>query len=112
MSATRSPFPATWRTPTPIQARSRPGSPWPSSSRVSGRDPGRRLSVAEVGMTEEVLAAGHVDAAVFALRPDYRAMLVAALGLVPGPSDDTSDALVGAAEAAAREALRRRPVEE
>jgi DNA/RNA-binding domain of Phe-tRNA-synthetase-like protein len=62
-------------------------------------------------MIEEVLAAGHVDAAVFALRPDYRAMLVAALGLVPGPSDDTSDALVGAAEAAAREALRHRPVE-
>src|SRR5512133_1763353 len=112
MSGTRSPFPATWRTLTPIQARSRPGSPWPSSSRGSGRYTGRRLSVVEVGMAEDVLAAGRVDAAVFALRPDDRAILVAALGLVPGPSDDSSDALVRAAEATARGALRDRPVEE
>ena len=33
---------------------------------------------------QEFLAGGRVDAAVFALRPDYRAMLMAADGIVPG----------------------------
>ena len=46
-----------------------------------------------------------VDAAVFALRPDYRVLLLAVDGLVPGPGDQDSDALLQAAEAAAREAL-------
>jgi DNA/RNA-binding domain of Phe-tRNA-synthetase-like protein len=62
-------------------------------------------------MFEEFLAGGHVDAAVFALRPDYRAMLLAVVGLVPGPSDQASDALLQA-EASAGEALRGRPVEQ
>jgi DNA/RNA-binding domain of Phe-tRNA-synthetase-like protein len=62
-------------------------------------------------MLEEFVAGGHVDAAVFALRPDYRAMLLAAGGLVSGPSDQASDALLRAAEAAAREALGGRPAE-
>ena len=35
---------------------------------------------------QEFLAGGRVDAAVFALRPDYRAMLLAADGIVPGPT--------------------------
>ena len=61
---------------------------------------------------EEFLAGGHVDAAVFELRPDYRAMLLAVDGLVPGPSDEASDALLRTAEAAAGEALRGRSVEE
>ena len=60
----------------------------------------------------EFLAGAHVDAAVFALRPDYRAMLLAVDGLVPGPSDQVSDALLQAAEAAAGEALRGLPVEQ
>ena len=47
-----------------------------------------------------------------ALRPDYRALLVAVDGLVPGPTDAASDALLQAAEAAARRALREQPVEE
>jgi len=68
--------------------------------------------VPDVGMLREFLAGGHVDAAVFALRPDYRAMLLAVDGLVPGPSDQASDALLQAAEAAAREALRGRPAED
>jgi DNA/RNA-binding domain of Phe-tRNA-synthetase-like protein len=59
-------------------------------------------------MFQEFLAGGQVDAAVFALRPDYRAMLLAVDGLVPGPSDSGSDALLQAAEAAADEALRDR----
>ena len=42
----------------------------------------------ERGRLDEFLAGARVDAAVFALRPDYRALLVAVDGLVPGPSDD------------------------
>jgi DNA/RNA-binding domain of Phe-tRNA-synthetase-like protein len=66
----------------------------------------------ELGLLQEFLAGGQVDAAVFALRPDYRAVLVAVGGLVPGPSDQDSDALLQAAEATAREALRGRPAEQ
>ena len=53
-----------------------------------------------------------VDPEVFALRPDYRALLLVADGLRPGPSDDASDALLRAAESSAREALRETTVEE
>jgi DNA/RNA-binding domain of Phe-tRNA-synthetase-like protein len=63
-------------------------------------------------MLQKFLDGGHVDAAVFALRPDYRALLLAVDGIVPGPSDADSDALLRAAEAAAREALHGRPAEE
>ncbi len=63
-------------------------------------------------MLHEFLAGGRVDAAVFALRPDYRALLLAVDGLVPGPGDQASEALLQAAEAAARDALRDRPAEE
>ena len=66
----------------------------------------------DVAMLQEFLAGGEVDAAVFALRPDYRAMLLAVDGIVPGPSDQASDALLQTAEAAATEALRDRPVEQ
>ena len=66
----------------------------------------------DVAMLQEFLAGGQVDAAVFALRPDYRAMLLAVGGIVPGPSDQASDALLQAAEAAAAGALRDRPVEQ
>lgn len=47
------------------------------------------------------LAGGYVDAAVFELRPDYRALLVAVDGLVPGPSDEASEVLLKRAEDAA-----------
>ena len=66
----------------------------------------------DAGQLEEFLAGACVDAAVFALRPDYRALLVAVGGLVPGPGDQDSDALLAAAEAAAREALRSGPAEQ
>jgi DNA/RNA-binding domain of Phe-tRNA-synthetase-like protein len=66
----------------------------------------------DAGMLEEFLAGAYVDATVFALRPDYRAMLLAAGGLVPGPGDKDSDALLAAAEAAAREALDGGPAEQ
>ena len=48
----------------------------------------------------------------FALRPDYRVLLLAVDGLVPGPSDQASDALLQAAEDAARQALSERPVDQ
>lgn len=35
---------------------------------------------------------------VFALRPDYRALLILADGLVPGPSDEVTEKLLRAAE--------------
>ena len=68
--------------------------------------------MSDAGMLEEFLAGARVDAAVFALRPDYRALLVAVDGIVPGPSDQGSDALLQAAEAAAREALGGGPAEQ
>jgi DNA/RNA-binding domain of Phe-tRNA-synthetase-like protein len=66
----------------------------------------------DLDLLQEFLAGGHVDTAVFGLRPEYRVLLVAVDGLVPGPSDQASDALLQAAEAAACEALRDRPVEQ
>jgi DNA/RNA-binding domain of Phe-tRNA-synthetase-like protein len=66
----------------------------------------------DLGTLGEFLAGARVDPAVFALRPDYRALLVAVDGLVPGPSDDASDAQLQEAEAAARKALAGQPAEE
>ena len=62
-------------------------------------------------MLPDFLAGAQVDAEVFALRPDYRALLLAVDGLEPGPSDEASETLLQAAEAAAREMLRDQPVE-
>ena len=70
------------------------------------------MSGHELFTLEEFLAGGHVDASVFELRPDYRAVLLGVEGLVPGPSDQASDALLRDAEAAAGEALRGRSVDE
>lgn len=39
-----------------------------------------------------------VDSAVSALRPDYRALVIAAEGLIPGPSDEYSERLLAEAE--------------
>lgn len=60
---------------------------------------------------QEILGAAHVEPAVFELRPDYRALLIAVDGLVPGPSDDASNALLEQAEAAAKAALAEQKVE-
>ena len=62
-------------------------------------------------MIEQFLAGARVDDAVFALRPDYRALLIAAEGIAPGPSDAMSEALLAQAEAAAGEALADMPVD-
>jgi DNA/RNA-binding domain of Phe-tRNA-synthetase-like protein len=68
--------------------------------------------MADTHALNDVLAAAQVDEAVFALRPDYRAMVLTVDGLVPGPSDEASDAVLRAAEDAAREALRERPADQ
>jgi DNA/RNA-binding domain of Phe-tRNA-synthetase-like protein len=62
--------------------------------------------------TTSWLADAYVDRAVHELRPDYRAVLVVADGLVPGPSDSVSDGLVGAAEERARSVLGSSAVED
>jgi DNA/RNA-binding domain of Phe-tRNA-synthetase-like protein len=69
-------------------------------------------------MTDKTMDAEHgrrearnwLDGAVIApavvqLRPDYTALIFAAEGLRPGPSDDATDALLATAEAVARKAL-------
>jgi DNA/RNA-binding domain of Phe-tRNA-synthetase-like protein len=61
---------------------------------------------------DEWLAAATVDAAVFELRPDYRALLLTADGLHGGPSDEVSDRVLGAAEDTARRLLDGRPPEQ
>lgn len=60
----------------------------------------------------EWLAAATVDAAVFELRPDYRALLLTADGLCGGPSDAVSQGILADAEAAARRQLDGRPPEQ
>jgi DNA/RNA-binding domain of Phe-tRNA-synthetase-like protein len=59
----------------------------------------------------ELLAAASVDPAVWALRPDYRALLIVVEGLRPAPGDDTSEALLRRAEEVARDALEEQPVD-
>jgi DNA/RNA-binding domain of Phe-tRNA-synthetase-like protein len=62
-------------------------------------------------MPERFLAGAYVDPAVFALRPDYRSLLVAVDGITAAGSDDTSEALLRQAEAAATAALADTPVD-
>jgi DNA/RNA-binding domain of Phe-tRNA-synthetase-like protein len=64
----------------------------------------------EPGVLEEFLNGAWVDPAVFSLRPDYRAVLLAVDGLVPGPGDGASEMMLQAAETSAREALEIRDV--
>ena len=66
----------------------------------------------DVDTLESFLTGALVDSAVFTLRPDYRALLVAVDGLRPEPSDETSETLLQAAEATARTSLQHHRVEE
>ncbi len=66
----------------------------------------------ESGTLQAFLDGGQVDPDVFALRPDYRALLLAVHGLVPGPSDHASEELLQAAETSARQLLSDGPVEQ
>jgi len=66
----------------------------------------------DVGTLRRALDGARVEPEVLALRPDYRALLLAVDGLPPGPGDATSEGLLLEAEEAARAALAVRPVEE
>ena len=68
--------------------------------------------MAEQSDLERFLAGAEVAADVFALRPDYRAMLLAVDGIVAGRSDDHSDAVLRSAQTAAVEAIGDRSPEE
>jgi DNA/RNA-binding domain of Phe-tRNA-synthetase-like protein len=59
-----------------------------------------------------LLAGASVDKQVYALRPDYRALLIAVDGLEPAPDGSAADTVVRRAEQSARETLADRPVEE
>lgn len=59
-----------------------------------------------------ILNAARVDDAVFALRPDYRALLITVDGIAPGDSDADSDALLCQAEEHAQELLGHTAIEE
>lgn len=59
----------------------------------------------EPNTLERLLEEAWVEAEVFALRPDYRAVLLAVDGLIPGPSVATSEVLLREAEAATARAL-------
>lgn len=61
---------------------------------------------------DQFLAGARVDAGVFDLRPDYRALLMAVDGLRPAASDADSDGLLTRAECQARQALSATPVED
>ena len=65
----------------------------------------------EPDLLQKFVADGHVDAAVFALRPDYRVVLMAVDRVVPGPSDQSGEALLLEAETKARRMLRDRPAD-
>ena len=66
----------------------------------------------ELATLQGVLDRAEVEAPVRALRPDYRAVLLAVDGIEPGASDAVSEALLQQAEAGARQALAGRPVED
>jgi DNA/RNA-binding domain of Phe-tRNA-synthetase-like protein len=68
--------------------------------------------VTEPNTLERLLEEAWVEAEVFALRPDYRAVLLAVDGLIPGPSDAAGEALLQEAEAATARALADRPVDQ
>lgn len=58
------------------------------------------------------MAGAEVEATVFTLRPDYRAVLLAVDGVRSGPTDEVSDKLLREAEVAARATIADHRVEE
>jgi DNA/RNA-binding domain of Phe-tRNA-synthetase-like protein len=68
--------------------------------------------VRDLTTLQTFLDQARIDAAVHALRPDYRALLLAVDGIEPGPRDADTEQLLQQAEASARQALADRPVQE
>jgi DNA/RNA-binding domain of Phe-tRNA-synthetase-like protein len=61
---------------------------------------------------DDFLTGACIDHAVTALRPDYRALLIAVDGITPADSDGASENLLTSAEAAAQTVLAAGPVED
>jgi DNA/RNA-binding domain of Phe-tRNA-synthetase-like protein len=61
---------------------------------------------------QTVLDGVQVAAEVFKLRPDYRVLLVAVNGMIPGPSDNLSESLLREAENSARAELAEKSVQQ
>ena len=55
--------------------------------------------------SDELIATSSVAPEIFDLRPDYRALLICAEGLVPGPSDSQSEELILRAEKSVEQAI-------
>lgn len=68
------------------------------------------MATTKIGKLQSILDNASVSSEVFALRPDYRALLVIISGITPSPSDATSEALLQSAESAARETLSKTAV--
>ncbi|KID91586.1 B3/4 domain-containing protein [Metarhizium guizhouense ARSEF 977] len=60
----------------------------------------------------KILQSAHVAPEIYKLRPDYRALLMVVEGIPPGPSDDSSEALLLEAEASAKHLLASHAVTE
>jgi DNA/RNA-binding domain of Phe-tRNA-synthetase-like protein len=59
---------------------------------------------------QELLQAARVASEIFELRPDYRVLLMVVESIPPGPSDDSSEALLREAENSAKDLLLKYPV--
>jgi DNA/RNA-binding domain of Phe-tRNA-synthetase-like protein len=63
-------------------------------------------------MSMQLLAEARVDPDVFALRPDYRALLITVEGITPGASDEASEAMLVSAETSARALIGDQAIED
>lgn len=62
--------------------------------------------------TQQLLQAARVAPEIFALRPDYRALLMIVEGIPPGPSDASSEAMLQEAEQTVKKLSSESPVTE
>ena len=60
--------------------------------------------------SKSILASATIAPEIFALRPDYRALLITIDNLIPSPSDTLSESLLLEAEASARTRLSKTPI--
>lgn len=63
-------------------------------------------------MSMQSLVDAGIDPDVFALRPDYRALLITVEGITPGASDAVGEAMLVSAETSARALIGDRPIED
>ena len=68
--------------------------------------------MSETLIAQNLLRAALIAPEIFELRPDYRALLMVVEGISPGPSDNSSEALLREAETHVKEMLSNYPVTE